>query len=248
MALKGIFVAPFDELSDPRVLATLAARADEAGWDGFFLWDHIAYDPPVRALADPWVAMAGIACATSRVKIGALVTPVPRRRVHKLARECATLDLLSGGRLIFGGGIGGDKGGELSRFGEEMDPRERARMLDDGLEALQRYWAGELLPTPAGKIPIWLAARWPNRKPVRRAARYDGLFPIDLESPDDLREMVSWIAEERGRLYGFEVVVTNPAGTDPGPWEEAGATWCLTGFGTQPRETEVIAAIDAGPG
>lgn len=246
MALKGIFVAPFDELSDPRVVASLAARAEAAGWDGFFLWDHIAYDPPVRAVADPWVAMAAIAYATSRVRIGALVTPVPRRRVHKLARECATLDLLSGGRLVFGGGIGGDKGGELSRFGEEMDARERARMLDEGLEALQRYWDGELLPRPASRIPIWLAARWPNRRPVRRAARYDGVFPIDMESPEQLAEMVGWVREQRGSLDGYDVVVTNPAGTDPGPWEQAGATWCLTGFGTQPREAEVIAAIERG--
>ena len=244
MALRGIFVAPFDELSDPRVLASLAARAEEAGWDGFFVWDHIAYDPPVRAVADPWVAMAAIACATSRVKIGPLVTPLPRRRVHKLARECATLDLLSGGRLIFGGGIGGDKGGELSRFGEEMDARERARMLDEGLAQLREYWGGELLPKPASEIPVWLAARWPNRKPVRRAARFDGLFPIDMESPEQLAEMVSWVREERGDLDGYDIVVTNPAGTDPQPWEAAGATWCLTGFGNQPTEAEVSAAIE----
>jgi alkanesulfonate monooxygenase SsuD/methylene tetrahydromethanopterin reductase-like flavin-dependent oxidoreductase (luciferase family) len=246
MALKGIFVAPFGELSDPRVLASLAARTEAAGWDGFFVWDHIAYDPPVEAIADPWVSMAAIACATSRVKIGALVTPIPRRRVHKLARETVTLDLLSGGRLIFGGGIGGDKGGEFSRFGEEMDMKARAAMLDEGLEALQQYWGGGQLPAPAGKIPIWLAARYPNRRPVRRAARYDGLFPIDLETPDQLAEMVSWVQEERGQLYGYEIVVTNDPGTDPEPWEAAGATWCLTGFGTEPREADVIAAIERG--
>lgn len=246
MALKGIFVAPFGELADARVLASLAARAEAAGWDGFFLWDHIAYDPPVQAIADPWVAMAAIACATSRVRIGALVTPVPRRRVHKLARECATLDGLSGGRLVFGAGIGGDKGGELSRFGEEMDPRARAVMLDEGLERLRAYWSGELLPRPAADIPIWLAARWPNRRPVRRAARFDGLFPIDLEGPDDLRTMLEWVRLERGDLRGFDVVVTNPAGTERRPWEDAGATWCLTGFGTQPREAEVIDAIERG--
>ena len=246
MALKGIFVAPFDELSDPRVLAALAARAEAAGWDGFFVWDHMAYAPPVKALADPWVAMAAIACATSRVKIGALVTPLPRRRVQKVARECATLDVLSGGRLVFGGGIGGDQGGEFSRFGEEMDPKARAAMLDDGLAKLQSYWGGELLPTPASKIPIWLAARYPNRKPVRRASRYDGLFPIDHDTPEQLAEMVGWVREERGGLDGFDIVVTNDPGTDPAPWEAAGATWCLTGFGTQPREAEVIAAIERG--
>lgn len=243
MAMRAIFVAPFDELSDPRVLARLAARTEAAGWDGFFLWDHMLYDPPVRALADPWVAMAAIACATERVRIGALVTPTPRRRVQKLARECATLDLLSGGRLVFGGGIGGDKGGELSAFGEEMDARERGRRLDADLEALRGYWDGGLEPRPAHRIPIWLAARWPNLKPVRRAARYDGLFPIDMESPEQLAEMVAAVCELRGDLDGYDVAVTNPPGTDEAPWVEAGATWCLTGFGNQPTEAEVTAAL-----
>ena len=244
MAVKrGIFVAPFDELSDPRVLADLAARAEAAGWDGFYLWDHMAYDPPVTALADPWIAMAAIACATERVQIGALVTPTPRRRVQKLARETATLDLLTGGRLVFGAGIGGDKGGELSAFGEEMDARERGRRLDADLATLQRYWDGGLLPRPAHRIPIWLAARWPNLKPVRRAARFDGLFPIDMESPEQFAELVAAVRELRGSLDGYDFVVVNPAGTDEAPWIAAGATWCLTGFGNQPTVAEVTSAI-----
>jgi alkanesulfonate monooxygenase SsuD/methylene tetrahydromethanopterin reductase-like flavin-dependent oxidoreductase (luciferase family) len=246
---RGIFVAPFGELSDPRVLALLAARAEAAGWDGFFLWDHMAYDPPVRALADPWIAMAAIACATTRVWTGPLVTPIPRRRVQKLARECVSLDQLSGGRLIFGAGLGGDKGGELSRFGEEMDPRARAVLLDDGLAQLMAYWGGELEPVPVQqpRIPIWLAARWPNDRPVRRAARYDGLFPIDLRGPEDLAPMVARVLDLRGSLDGYDIAVTNPAGEPLGPWVEAGATWCLTGFGNDPRVAEVEAAIDAGP-
>src|SRR2546423_224737 len=51
-ARRGIFVAPFDELADPRVLARLAASAEEQGFDGFFLWDHVNYRPPTSALAD----------------------------------------------------------------------------------------------------------------------------------------------------------------------------------------------------
>ena len=61
-----------------RVLAELAVAAEERGWDGFFVWDHIVYRPPVRALADPWVALAAVAAATSRVRIGPMVTPVSR--------------------------------------------------------------------------------------------------------------------------------------------------------------------------
>jgi alkanesulfonate monooxygenase SsuD/methylene tetrahydromethanopterin reductase-like flavin-dependent oxidoreductase (luciferase family) len=98
-AQRGIFVAPFDELVEPRLLAELAVRAEARGWEGFFLWDHVAYRQPVRAVADPWVAMAAIACATERIRIGPLVTPLSRRRVQKLARETVTLDRLSGGRL-----------------------------------------------------------------------------------------------------------------------------------------------------
>jgi alkanesulfonate monooxygenase SsuD/methylene tetrahydromethanopterin reductase-like flavin-dependent oxidoreductase (luciferase family) len=244
---RGIFVAPFDELADASALAQLAVRAEQAGWDGFFLWDHVDYRPPVSALADPWVCMAAIACATERIKIGPLVTPPARRRIHKLARETATLDHLCGGRLIFGAGLGSDNSGEFSKFGEEADPRERARLLDDGLAQLAAYWDGEFKPRPlqSPRIPVWLAARWPNRKPVRRALDWDGLFPIDLPGPEALAELTVEVRAERSG-DGFDIVVTNPPGTDRAPWEEAGATWCLTGFGPQPTFDAVKEAIDAG--
>ena len=63
---QAIDIPPFGELADPRILAELAAAAEERGWDGFFIWDHVVYRAPVRAVADPWVALAAIACATSR--------------------------------------------------------------------------------------------------------------------------------------------------------------------------------------
>jgi alkanesulfonate monooxygenase SsuD/methylene tetrahydromethanopterin reductase-like flavin-dependent oxidoreductase (luciferase family) len=238
---RGIFLAPFDELADPRLLAELARDAERAGFDGFFLWDHVAYRPPVEAILDPWICMAAIATATARVLIGPLITPPARRRIHKLARETATLDLLSNGRIVFGAGLGSDNSGEFSQFGEEADARARAQLLDDGLEELQRYWDGAFLPKPAHRIPIWLAARWPNRRPVRRARRFDGLFPIDLPGPDALAELA---AEVPGPP--FDIVVTNPPDTDPQPWVDAGATWCLTGFTNQPELDEVRAAIGAG--
>jgi alkanesulfonate monooxygenase SsuD/methylene tetrahydromethanopterin reductase-like flavin-dependent oxidoreductase (luciferase family) len=245
VARRGLFVAPFEELADARLLAELAARAEAAGWDGFFLWDHVDYRAPVNALADPWVCMAAIAMRTERILTGPLITPPARRRIHKLARETVTLDRLSGGRLIFGAGLGSDNSGEFSRFGEESDAKERARLLDDGLAKLELYWNGEFQPRPVQqpRIPVWLAARWPNRKPVRRALEWDGLFPIDLPGPDELAELTAEVRAVRPD-EGFEIVVTNPAGTDPGPWEAAGATWCLTGFGNQPQLAEVEAAID----
>lgn len=240
MSRRGIFVAPFGELASARVVAELAAEAEAAGWDGFFLWDHVAYRDPVREIADPWVTMAALAMTTSSIVTGPLVTPLPRRRPHQLARETVTLDrLLGGGRLVLGVGVGSENTVEFDPavFGEEPDMRERGRQLDAGLDALRRYWNGAFEPQPAARIPIWVAARYPNRKPLRRAARHDGLFPIDLPGPDALAEMVAELPA------GHDVVVTNPAGTDPAPWEAAGATWCLTGFGTDPTVAAVRAAI-----
>ena len=250
-AKRGIHVAPFGELADPRVVARLAALAEERGWDGFFVWDHIVYSAPVREVADPWIVLSAIACATERIRIGPLVTPTPRRRVQKLTREVVTLDHLCGGRLVLGLGLGSDNHGELAPFGEETDAKARARLLDESLERLTGYWDGEFEPPPVQRprIPIWLAARWPSRRPVRRAARWDGLFPIELPGPEALVELAAEVAEQRGRDAGeFELVVANPAGTDPQPWEDAGATWCLTDFGRTPAERAVREAIEAGPG
>jgi alkanesulfonate monooxygenase SsuD/methylene tetrahydromethanopterin reductase-like flavin-dependent oxidoreductase (luciferase family) len=203
----------------------------------------------VRAVADPWIALSAIAAATSRIRIGPLVTPLSRRRVHKLARETVTLDHLSEGRLTLGIGLGSERTNELAPFGEVTDARERAVLLDDGLDALARFWNGEFQPVPVQRprIPVWAAARWPRRKPLRRAARWDGLFPIDLPGPDELAQLAAEVNGLRETDDPFDIVVTNPPGTDPAPWEAAGATWALTGFGRQPREAEVREAIEAGP-
>jgi alkanesulfonate monooxygenase SsuD/methylene tetrahydromethanopterin reductase-like flavin-dependent oxidoreductase (luciferase family) len=238
---RGIFIAPFDELCEPQLVAELARDAEAAGWDGFFVWDHIRYSAPAEAVADPWIVLSAVAVATERVKIGPMVTPIARRRPHKLARETVTLDHLSQGRLVLGVGLGGDRHGEFEPFGDPADPVERGRLLDAGLEKLDEYWGGGLQPPPVQRprIPVWVAARYPNRRPVRRAARWDGLFPIDLPGPDELTELVAEVPKREG----YEIVVSEPAGTDPAPWEAAGATWLLTGFGSTPSADEVLAAI-----
>jgi alkanesulfonate monooxygenase SsuD/methylene tetrahydromethanopterin reductase-like flavin-dependent oxidoreductase (luciferase family) len=247
-ARRAIFVAPFEELSEPALVAELAASAERHGWDGFFVWDHVAYSEPVRALADPWVTLAAVAVATERLTIGPLVTPLPRRRPHQLARETVTLDRLSGGRLVLGVGLGSERTGEFDpeRFGEEGDPKKRARLLDDGLDRLLAYWGGEFEPRPVQqpRIPVWVAGRWPNRRPLRRAARFDGLFPIDLPGPEALAELAAEVRELRGP-GDFDLVVEHPPGADPEPWIAAGATWCLTAFGKQPTRAEVEQAIAA---
>jgi len=246
---QAVDIAPFDELADARVLADLAAAAEDRGWDGFFVWDHIAYRTPVRALADPWISLAAIACATSRMRIGPMVTPLSRRRVHKVARETATLDRLSAGRLTLGVGLGVPGNGELEPFGEVIDPRQRARLLDQGLDDLTRYWAGEFEPVPVQqpRIPVWVAGEWPHRRPVRRAARWDGLFPIFLPGPEALAELASEVRESRPGGDPFDLIVGIAPGDDAQPWAQAGATWLVTDLGLNPTAAEVREVIDAGP-
>ncbi|HEY8467264.1 MAG TPA: LLM class flavin-dependent oxidoreductase [Solirubrobacterales bacterium] len=250
MTLKrGVHVAPFDDFAEPSALVELARTAEEAGWDGFFVWDHVAYRAPVRALADPWVALAAVAAATERVRIGPLVTPLARRRVHKVARETVTLDRLSGGRLVLGVGLGSDRNGELEPFGEVADPRERARLLDEGLDRLAAYWGGEFEPPPLQRprIPVWVAGRWPNRRPLRRAARWDGFFPIELPDPDALAEAVRELRSLREDDGPFDVVAEVQPGESSDAWAEAGATWTLTVFGSKPDPARVREVVAAGP-
>lgn len=246
---RAIDVAPFGELADPRVLADLAARAEDHGWDGFFVWDHIVYRAPVRAVADPWVTLAAVACATSTLRIGPMVTPVSRRRVHKLARETVTLDILSSGRLTLGVGLGSARNGELEPFGEVADPRERARLLDAGLTDLVRYWSGEFDPVPVQqpRIPVWVAGEWPHRRPMRRALLWDGYFPARVPGPDALAELTAEIGQARPTGDPFDLVVEIAPDQDTGPWERAGATWAVTSFGMQPTRSSVLAVIETGP-
>jgi alkanesulfonate monooxygenase SsuD/methylene tetrahydromethanopterin reductase-like flavin-dependent oxidoreductase (luciferase family) len=249
-ARRGIYVAPFDEMVEPSTVAELARTAEQHGWEGLFLWDHVNYRAPVRAVADVWITLAAIASATERLRIGPMVTPLSRRRIQKVARETVTLDHLSGGRLTFGVGLGSARNGELEPFGEVVDPRERARLLDQGLERLVAFWAGEFEPAPIQRprIPIWVAGRWPNRRPVRRAARWDGFFPIDLSGPDDLSVLAAELRDLRADSdRPFDLVVEVEPGGETEPWEAAGATWILTNIDSPPRLSEVRAAIEAGP-
>jgi alkanesulfonate monooxygenase SsuD/methylene tetrahydromethanopterin reductase-like flavin-dependent oxidoreductase (luciferase family) len=112
----GIYVPSYGSYGDPATLRELAVAAEGAGWDGFFLYDLIGpyhYEPPV---ADPWVTLAAIAQATTTIRLGPMVVPLPRRRPAKLALEAGTLQSLSGGRLILGLGTG--VGWDYTRFGE----------------------------------------------------------------------------------------------------------------------------------
>jgi alkanesulfonate monooxygenase SsuD/methylene tetrahydromethanopterin reductase-like flavin-dependent oxidoreductase (luciferase family) len=247
---SGLFLPPFDPLADPAVVARLAAEAEEAGWDGIFLWDQIRWRDPVRAVGDTQVTLAAIAAATERIRFGPMVTPLARRRPAKVARETVALDLLSGGRLTLGVGLGSDEfASEFSITGEELDDRRRARMLDEALEILEAAWSGEpvrhrgehytvdamrFLPRPVQRpgVPVWVAGFPGKPRPMRRAARYDGFFPINLDSADQLAEIVAIVGalrHEVGRAHHepYEMIVALEPGIDPAPYREAGATWWL---------------------
>jgi alkanesulfonate monooxygenase SsuD/methylene tetrahydromethanopterin reductase-like flavin-dependent oxidoreductase (luciferase family) len=208
------------EYGDPRVIAELASLAEESGWDGFFIWDHVLFDlsnPP--DVCDPWVALAAAATRTDRIRLGAMLTPIPRRRPWKLAREVASLDQLSEGRVVFGAGLGVPVDAEFEAYGEDGDPLVRRAKLDEGLELLQLFWSGQPVkfagkqfsvadvtfrPTPLQHpVPIWVGGNWPNRRPFRRAARMNGVMPErgggELLSPSELGEVVAFIAAEKER-------------------------------------------------
>jgi alkanesulfonate monooxygenase SsuD/methylene tetrahydromethanopterin reductase-like flavin-dependent oxidoreductase (luciferase family) len=245
---RGLYLAPLDELADPRLLAEVARAAESVGWDGVFLWDRIVYPPPGRAVADPWVALGAIASVTDTLRLGPMVTPLARRRVQKLARETVTLDHLSNGRLTLGVGLG--NADDLGPFGEAVDPRERGRLLDEGLDRLGGLWSGGFGPLPRQRprIPVWVAASWPNRRPVQRAVRWDGLFSIELPGPEGLAGLAEEVRRARAGSDGpFDLVVEVPPAADVHAWQAAGATWVLTSIDPQPPQPQVRAVVDAGP-
>jgi alkanesulfonate monooxygenase SsuD/methylene tetrahydromethanopterin reductase-like flavin-dependent oxidoreductase (luciferase family) len=261
----ALFVPPFGELSDPNVLVEVAVAAEEAGWDGMFLWDHLFRPPgqPVE-VADPWISLAAIAATTGRLRIGPLITPLTRRRPQKVAREAVTLDQLSGGRLTLGVGLGVNSGGELERFAESIDAKVRADRLDEALEVILALWSGEevdyrgryftvdhvrFLPRPVQepRIPVWGAARSGcTPRPLRRAAALDGLFPVDT-TPEQLGPMLETVVEERGSLDGFDVAMLASVDTDLDALSAGGVTWAMWSVAMGEAAADVLAFALAGP-
>jgi len=249
-----LYVPPFGPFANAKILAELARDAESAGWHGFFIWDHIGGERYPETIVDPWVALAAIAFNTKNIKIGALVTPLARRRPWKVARETVSIDHLSQGRLVFGVGTGSGQG-EFDHLGEESDPFKRGQMLDEGLDILTGLWSGELqnyhgryyhvqdtlfLPKPYQnpRIPIWVAGIWPHKPPFRRAARWDGMFPLFRDSTqnnlDEFKKIIDYVKSYRIVDKPFDILfrgtdlpLNDTARTEEiiEPYARLGVTW-----------------------
>ncbi|MFI7010446.1 LLM class flavin-dependent oxidoreductase [Streptomyces sp. NPDC050145] len=282
----SINIPNFGDFADPRTVARTAEAAEQAGWDGLFVWDHVVHDKKEqqgKPFGDPWMLLTAAALATTRIRLGPLVAAVPRYRPEQLARQTATLDTLSGGRLILGAGLGGPAEDEYGSFGDTTDRTVHAERLDEGLGLLTRYWSGEtvthtgahyrveetqLLPatTQRPRPPVWIGGFWPHRRPMRRAARWDGAAPLFADAlhgvppePELLAEAVAYVRAHREDPNApFEIVTGGLTPADPaaardivGPLADVGATWWderqLQSGGSVDSYEAVLRRIEAGP-
>jgi alkanesulfonate monooxygenase SsuD/methylene tetrahydromethanopterin reductase-like flavin-dependent oxidoreductase (luciferase family) len=255
----------------PDELATMAADADAAGWDGVFYFDGISLG--AVELYDPWVVLAAMAVRTERVRLGLVITPPSRRRPWKLARETMTVDRLSRGRLVLPVGLGALDDQAFGNVGEPTDARTRAELMDETLEILDGLWSGRefgyagkhyrfkpmtFQPTPVQqpRIPIWPVAVWGKERTMRRALRWDGIL-AQSDDPDELRAMSDFVRRERPPKLAalpFDIAVqgTTTKGRESGPDElrrlaEAGATWWIGADWERGTVTSTRARIAAGP-
>lgn len=261
---------------DARIAADYAHAAENAGWDGFFVWE------PIYGV-DAWIALTAAAMRTERIRLGTLLSPLSRMRPWKLASEAATLDNLSDGRVIIAVGLGHLPTG-FADFGEETDRKKRAELLDEGLAIMTGLWDGQpfsfagkhytiqphdftphVPPSPVQqpRIPIWVVGAWPREKSMQRAIRWDGLLPAKMDEagkfvellPADVQAMRAYADERRTAATPLDIIVEGVTpGDDPAaaadkvrPWVEHGATWWIESMWETPDPAPVLARIQQGP-
>ena len=244
----GLDLCTLGAFADPRETVHVAREAEETGWEALFVWDHLAWASLGAPSADPWVTLGACASATTRLLLGTAVTPVARRRVQNLAQEITTLSHASGGRVVFGAGLGGLPA-EFTAFGEDGDERVRAALLDEGLERLRALLGGEpvagatLAPLPVRPVPFWIGGT--SRRARARAARGDGWLVAGSDqtgnrvSPDSLREQLAGHAVDEVAFIGYSDQADLPA------YAAAGVTWWLENVHGEPEA--VLRRVRRGP-
>jgi alkanesulfonate monooxygenase SsuD/methylene tetrahydromethanopterin reductase-like flavin-dependent oxidoreductase (luciferase family) len=238
----AVNIPPF---TDARTIVDLAVDAEEAGWDAVMVWDHLQWITALELdVHDPWALLSAIAMRTERVRLGTGVTPLSRRRPWIVAKQLVTLDHLSGGRAMLGVGLGEPPDADFESFGDESDRRTRGAMLDEALDIIATVAAGEpvdhrgehytvqahLRPgaVQRPRPPIFVAGVKPHRRPLERALRWDGFFPIggtELLTPDQIAEYLERVEQP----VGWEVLAARTPGHDAAEFEKAGATWLVEG-------------------
>jgi alkanesulfonate monooxygenase SsuD/methylene tetrahydromethanopterin reductase-like flavin-dependent oxidoreductase (luciferase family) len=244
----GLDVPTTGEYADPRTLAQLAADAEAAGWDGFFIWD-------VLDGIDPWIALTAIALQTERLRIGTMVLSLARHQPWLVAERLAALDHLSGGRVVCAVGLG-HQDADFRAFGANPDPKVRAAKLDEGLLLIDALWREEQVtfvgdyyaldgatvtpqPVQSPRIPLWVAGGWPHRRPFRRAARWDGACFKSVNgitrkwlTIDEFAAGVAFLREQRAAEGAFDIIASGDTSGDRAAaaakvaaFGAAGATW-----------------------
>ncbi|GIG22031.1 hypothetical protein Cch01nite_27550 [Cellulomonas chitinilytica] len=231
------FVGSFGSVVE---VVDMAVEAETHGWDGFFTWDGISLEGLEEAW-DPWVVLAAAAVRTSKIRLGALVFALPRRRPWVFAKQAVTVDHLSGGRVVLPVGLGVPDDRAVSGVAAEAPTvRERAELLDEDLAILEHAFRGEtfsysgkhhtvtdmrLLPRPLQqpRIPVWVVGSYPSERSMGRAARWDGVVPqlrgdraMDPMTPADVAEVVGWVrAHREPGPVPYDVVIQGVLPEDP---------------------------------
>ena len=270
----GIDIPNFEPFHDPNVIKQLAIEAENHEWDGFFIWDHIWLGMDVP-FVDPWVALTVVATATKSIRFGTMVTPIPRRRPWKFARETVSIDILSDGRLTIGAGLGWPPEIEFGPFSETVDNVKRGEMLDEGLDVLTGLWKGKpfsykgrhfnindvtFKPTPlqTPRIPIWIGGMWPNKKPFIRASKWDGVFPASKSekaiSPEEINEIKNFIYQQSPNTQQYDIVAAGVSHENIKDqnillksYKNAGATWWIESLEQCKTPEEALRIIKNGP-
>lgn len=272
----GLDIPNFEPYHDPNVVKQLAIEAENYQWDGFFIWDHIWLGMNI-AFVDPWIALSAVATVTKSIRFGPMVTPIPRRRPWKLARETVSIDMLSKGRLILGAGLGWPPEMEFTPFSEPADNLKRGEMLDEGLDILTGLWKGEPfsyqgkhykisnnvtfkpIPIQQPRIPIWIGGMWPNKKPFIRASKWDGVFPISKfsQGPASAKEVLlvkEYIVRHRINMNKFDIIAAGVSFNNIKKqnnllksYKNSGATWWIESLEQYKTPKEALKIIKNGP-